>query len=167
MPRAIMPGTFDPLTNGHLDLIFRAYRTFGDLVVAVGENVRKNPRFSAAEREQLVRASCGEIPELAAALARDELRVVRYGGLLVDCARQNGASVIVKGLRGHGDLDAEMVQAAYNRDLADLETLFLPGVQRWQHVSSSAVRELLILGADPSPYVPGPVLAALTSQKTN
>lgn len=158
MPVAIMPGSFDPPTFGHLDLFVRAAACFDRLVVAVGENVAKKYWFAANERAKMVEdAIAGQIKGPDA----QKIDVVTYRGLLVDCAMAEGATVVVKGLRDHGDLSAELVQAAHNRQLAGLETLFLPARAELSHISSSAVKELVSYGVDPTPYVPGPAVLAL------
>lgn len=157
MPIAIMPGSYDPPTRGHVDLIVRAARCFDGLIVAVGSNVNKDPWFSASERAQLLMDSIEALhlpPELS-------IRVVTYDGLLVDCAREEGATIAVKGIRDGRDLSGELIQAAYNRELAEIETLLLPAAASLQHISSSAVKELVFYGVDPAPYVPGPVQVAL------
>ncbi len=157
MPVAIMPGSYDPPTVGHLDLISRAAACFDQLVVAVGANMHKNPWFSADQRAHLIRQSLESAPEALP----NSVRVVTYSGMLVDCAKEVGATVIVKGIRNARDLDAETIQATYNQQLGDLETLLLPTSPGLGHISSSAVKELVSFSVDPSPYVPAPVAKAL------
>lgn len=157
MPVAIMPGTFDPPTRGHLNLIARAANCFDSLVVAVGENIKKTPWFPVERRVELLQASIAlDLPELA-----DRIEVAAYRGLVVNFAATRGATVIVKGVRDGLDLAAEQIQATHNRELGGLETLLLLAEPRWQHVSSSAVKELVTWEVDPLPYVPAPVAAAL------
>lgn len=160
MPTAIMPGSFDPPTRGHLNLIERAAECFEQLVVAVGSNVAKKPWFDADHRAELMEESVQSLVQRGV-LRRGRVRVTTYSGLLVGCAQSVGATVVVKGIRDQADLSAELVQATHNRELGSLETLLLPADPRWLHVSSSAVKELVTFGVDPGPYVPEPVAAAL------
>ena len=157
MPVAIMPGSYDPPTIGHIDLIVRAAACFDQLVVAVGANMHKDPWFSGDQRAEFIREAVEDDP-----LAH-RIRVVTYSGLLVDCAREVGATVVVKGVRDARDLGAETVQATYNLQLGGVETLFLPATAELSHISSSAIKELVSFSADPSPYVPAAVARALQS----
>ena len=169
MVTAIFPGTFDPVTVGHLDLVRRALPFFDQLVVAVGDNAAKQPLFPARVRADMVQAAlnadCAEDGGGGILVRTEQLAqkvsVVIYTGLLVDCAAEVGADVVVKGLRTGADFDYELVQATHNRDLSGLETLFLPTSPQWRHVSSSGVRELMRWGADVSALVPASVLATV------
>ncbi len=157
MVKALYPGSFDPPTGGHLDLIKRAAGLFDELVVAVGYNPDKSGWLDVSQRvallEQLARdcEQCGNVS------------VTSFSGLVVDCAREVGATVLVKGLRNEADFAAEWTQATVNRDLGGIETLWLPSLPQWQHVSSSIVRELVLFGAPVDQYVP-PVVAAIIAE---
>ena len=146
---AIYPGTFDPITNGHLDLIARAAGLFDVIIVAVAENKGKSPLFSFAERISLV----SEVtPEFA------NVRVIGFDNLLVDCARKHGAKVILRGLRAVSDFEYEFQLAGMNRHLApQLETVFLTSAEQHEFISSSMIREIALLNGDVSYFVPGVV----------
>lgn len=158
MAIALLPGTFDPVTLGHLDIVERTSRLVDEIVIAVGNNFTKRPWFSVQERVLLLQQSVAEMN-----LSSKKIRIVTFEGLLVDCVRRQGATCVVKGVRGSLDFSHEMVQATTNRELAGVETLFLLAAPQWAHVSSSLVRELVTWGADVSHYVPPPVNVALTS----
>ena len=143
--RAVCPGSFDPVTRGHLDVIGRAARLFDEVVVAVGANVGKNPLFTPAERVEMLTAACAEYPGV-----RTEL----FTGLLVDFCREQGAQAIVKGLRFAGDFDYELPMAQMNRSLTGVETVFLPTAPQWSYVSSSLIREVATLGGDVAAFLP-------------
>lgn len=149
---ALIPGSFDPPTNGHVDVVRRAAALFGHLVVAVVDNPSKTPLFSAAERVSLLERSLTGI---------DGVEVASFGGLLVDFARRRGVGVIVKGLRAVSDFDYEQQMAQMNRTLSGLETVFLPTNPEWSYLSSSLVREVARLGGDVGPLVPAVVARAL------
>lgn len=155
MLRALYPGSFDPITYGHLDILRRAKRLFDELVVAVVENPRKKSLFSAAERKRLVEASLREEGIRA-------VRVVTYAGLLVDCARELGAVAVVRGLRATSDFDYEFQFALTNRDLdSDIESVFLMTAGQYSFLSSSLVKEIARYGGDVSKFVPACVAKAL------
>jgi pantetheine-phosphate adenylyltransferase len=151
---AIYAGTFDPPTNGHVDVITRGAALFDELVVAVGNNPAKRTWFSVEERVELVRASLSGV-------RGGRVRVVSFSGLLVDAARAEGASVILRGLRALSDFDLEFRNGLANRDLTGLETLFLLTDAANVFVSSSLVKEIAENGGEVSRYVPAPVMAAL------
>ncbi|HEU4528457.1 MAG TPA: pantetheine-phosphate adenylyltransferase [Actinomycetota bacterium] len=146
---ALCPGTFDPVTNGHLDIIERAGRRFDAVVVGVLDNPAKDPLFSAEERVQLLK-------EATAGLAN--VTVVSFGGLLVESAKSLGADVVVKGLRAVTDFEYEIQMAQMNYALAGVETLFMTTGPQWSFVSSSLVKEVARFGGDVSELVP-PVVA--------
>ena len=153
MRRAVYPGSFDPLTNGHLEVISRACRLFDELLVTVVVNPKKQGFFSLEERGVLLQ-------ECLAGLL--QARVSSFSGLLVDYVREQQAGWIVKGLRSGSDFEAEWQMARLNRSLApEVDTLFLPSHEGVSYVSSTFVREIATLGGDVSAMVPPPVLAAL------
>lgn len=156
MRRCVCPGSFDPVTSGHLDVIARAAALFDEVVVAVLRNPAKPGLFTLAERVGLVRAS------LDGAGVGGTVRVEGVeGGLLVDYCRRVGAIAVVKGLRGGTDFAYELPMALMNRHLTDLETVFLAGDPKFEHVSSSLVKEVATNGGDVAGLVPDVVLAAL------
>ncbi len=158
MLKALYPGSFDPITYGHLDILKRANRLFDHLVVAVVENPRKAPLFSAAERRELVEA----------ALAEEGIRGVEvrtYSGLLVDCAKELGAMAVVRGLRATSDFDYEFQFALTNRDLdSEIESVFLMTAGQYSFLSSSLVKEIGQYGGDVSKFVPACVAKALKAK---
>jgi pantetheine-phosphate adenylyltransferase len=154
----VYPGTFDPVTNGHLDVIGRAARLLDRLVVGVAVNTGKGPLFSIEERIELVQA------EMAAIAGRNgtAIEVRRIDGLLIDFARSVGASMIVRGLRAVSDFDYEFQMAGMNYRMApDVETVFLMASERHQFIASRLVKEVAMLGGDISSFVP-----RLTLQRT-
>jgi pantetheine-phosphate adenylyltransferase len=156
--RAIYPGSFDPPTNGHLDVIERAARCFGELVVAIVVNPQKRtPMFSLEEREAMLQASVTSL---------SNVRVEHFRGLLADYVRATQADVIVKGLRVVSDFESEMSAALMNRALSDVDTFFLMSDQRYSFVSSSLVKEVFFLGGDVAALVPEPVLRLMTEKRT-
>ncbi len=154
----IYPGTFDPVTNGHTDIIARAARTLHRLVVGVAENVGKGPLFPLDERVELVRHETDAI----AARTGTEIVVRSFAGLLIDFARSEHAGVIVRGLRAVSDFDYEFQMAGMNYRLdPEIETVFLMASERHQFISSRFVKEIARLGGDVSSFVP-----ALTLDRT-
>jgi pantetheine-phosphate adenylyltransferase len=152
---ALCPGTFDPVTNGHLDVIDRAARMFDGVVVAVLDNPSKTPLFAVDERIRL----------LESALAgHGNIRVGAFGGLLVDFAREQGAQVIVKGLRAVSDYEYEIQMAQMNQRIGEIETLFMATSPKWSFLSSSLVKEVARLGGDVTGLVPEHVRASLTER---
>lgn len=150
---AAYSGTFDPITLGHSDIMHRAARMFPRLIIAVGHNVAKNPRFSLEERVQLIRDCTCDLPNV---------EVKDFNGLVVDFARENGVTVLVRGVRTVGDVDYEKQMAVMNRDLyPELDTIMLTPAPEYAHLSSSLVRELAGLGAPVEKLVPPAVIPAL------
>jgi pantetheine-phosphate adenylyltransferase len=150
---AIYPGTFDPLTLGHLDVIQRAAQIFAPLMVAVAETPKKSSLFSVDERLQLAREAVKNLKGV---------EVVPFRGLLVDFAHKNKVGVLVRGLRAFSDFEYEFQMALSNRKLAsDVETVFLMTSEAYSYISSSVVREVADLGGDTSELVPPNVQAAL------
>ncbi len=148
---AIYPGSFDPITMGHLDIIRRAAQCFDKVYVCVLANCDKKPMFTPQERVDMIRRSVEELDNVEAEL---------YSGLLADYARQKGACVLVKGVRNATDFDQEYQMASINRGICPgLETVFLPASPAYQHFSSTMVREMLRYGQPMEQYVPAPVAA--------
>ncbi|MBE0438813.1 MAG: pantetheine-phosphate adenylyltransferase [Gammaproteobacteria bacterium] len=150
----IYPGTFDPITNGHIDLVDRASKLFDRVIVAVAVNPSKQPVFNLDERVALVQQTLAEIPNVEAC---------GFEGLLINFAKQKQATVIVRGLRAVSDFEHEFQLAGMNRKMEpDVETLFLTPAEQFSYISSSLVREIARLGGDVSEFVAPCVLAALT-----
>ncbi len=148
---ALYPGTFDPITNGHLDIISRAARLADKLVVGVAMNAGKSPIFPIAERAELVRA---EIDPIAKATGT-QIEVVAFETLLISFARQIGAGIIVRGLRAVSDFDYEFQMAGMNYRLdPQIETVFLMASEHHQFISSRFVKDIAALGGDISSFVP-------------
>ena len=153
---AIYPGSFDPATNGHADVIARAARLFDRIIVAVGRNAQKQPLFSVEERVALLQETCRGI---------ENVTIEPFDGMLVDFARRNNAKVIVKGLRAVSDFEYEFQMALANRHLApDIETLFLMTSADHLYLSSSIVKEIARLNGDLTALVPGNVAVALRAK---
>ena len=153
MPRRIglYPGTFDPVTNGHLDVIARAARLLDKLVVGVAINTGKSPMFDLDERVAMVKAEIEAIADKNGMV----IEVVPFEGLLIHFARQLGASMIVRGLRAVSDFDYEFQMAGMNYRMApDIETVFLMASERHQFIASRLVKEVAILGGDITSFVP-------------
>lgn len=153
---AICPGSFDPLTNGHVAIITRGLRLFDRVLVAVTINLRKQPLFSVDERKAMIRASFPDDPRVEI----DSLQ-----GLLASWARDRGATAILRGLRAPSDFEYELQMAQMNRHLTpDLDTVFLPSEAAGSYVSSSLVKEVATLGGDVSALVPEHVRLALSAK---
>jgi len=152
---ALCPGTFDPVTNGHLDVIGRAASMFDGVVVAVLDNPSKTPLFAVDERIRLLESALAE---------HENIRVGSFGGLLVDFAREQGARVIVKGLRAVSDYEYEIQMAQMNQRIGEIETLFMATSPKWSFLSSSLVKEVARLGGDVTGLVPDHVRAALVER---
>jgi pantetheine-phosphate adenylyltransferase len=146
--RAVCPGSFDPVTNGHLDIIGRASRIFDEVVVAVLINKTKSSLFTVDERVELLADCTAEY---------GNVKVDSFHGLIVDFCRERGIQVIVKGLRAVSDFDYELKMAQMNNGLADVETLFMPTSPLYSFLSSSLVKEVATYGGDVSALVPEPV----------
>ncbi|MCU0830480.1 MAG: pantetheine-phosphate adenylyltransferase [Rhizobiaceae bacterium] len=154
---ALYTGSFDPMTNGHLDVIARGLRMADRLIVAIGIHPGKTPVFSFDERKALVMQAIE-----AAGLDAARVTVTAFGGLAVDAARAAGAALILRGLRDGTDLDYEMQMAGMNAAMApDLETVFLSAAPPVRHITATLVRQIAAMGGDVSPFVPPCVEAAL------
>ena len=152
---ALCPGTFDPVTNGHLDIVRRAAALFDRVVVAVVENPSKEPLFPAEERMAMLEEVLGDL---------ENVEVDSFSGLLVDHARRKEIGIIVKGLRAVTDFDYELQMAQMNRKLTEMETSFVPTSPEWSYLSSSLVKEVARYGGDVSGLVPDLVLRRLKEQ---
>lgn len=157
--RAVYPGTFDPITNGHLSLIERACHLFDEVIVAVAKDGDKNPLFSFEERIGLIERS------ISRKSFNCQVTVVGFDGLLADFAIRNKARAIVRGLRAVSDFEVEFQMALMNRRLtggygSDIETVFLMPALAWVYLSSTIVRDVALHGGDVSGLVPGPVKTA-------
>jgi pantetheine-phosphate adenylyltransferase len=153
---AIYPGSFDPLTNGHVDIISRGARLFERIVVAILVNIEKAPLFSVPERIDLARDVFSDLPNV---------EVDTFGGLLVDYARVKQASVVVRGLRAVSDFEYEMQMALMNRRLnPSLETVFMMPAEEYSYVSSRLVKEVFALGGDIHGLVPAAVESRLKAR---
>ena len=148
--RVVCPGSFDPVTLGHLDIIERAAGLFGDVVVAVGRNASKSALFTPQERVLMLRQACAAWPGVTVTL---------FGGLLVDFCREEQIGAIVKGVRSASDYDYELRMAQMNARLTGVDTVLLPTAPQWSFVSSSLVREVALLGGDVSSFLPAEVAA--------
>ncbi|MBC7953720.1 MAG: pantetheine-phosphate adenylyltransferase [Rhodospirillaceae bacterium] len=154
----LYPGTFDPITNGHLDIVSRAARVVDRLIIAVAVNAGKGPLFSVEERVGLVREEVGDLARIHGV----NIEVRSFDNLLVDFARQSGARIIIRGLRAVSDFEYEFQMAGMNARLSpDVETLFLMASERCQFISSRFVKEIGRLGGDISSFVSPRVRARL------
>ncbi|HUL14030.1 MAG TPA: pantetheine-phosphate adenylyltransferase [Methylococcaceae bacterium] len=153
---AIYPGTFDPITNGHVDLVARAARIFDRVIIAIAENKNKTPLFRLDERVQLAKDAVEGIAGV---------EVLGFDTLLVECANKCGAGVILRGLRAVSDFEFEFQLAGMNRHLCkELETMFLTPSEQYAFISSSVIREIASFGGDVSSFVPERVHAALLNK---
>lgn len=158
MSKAIYPGSFDPVTNGHVDMIRRAASIFDELIVGVLDNRAKTPLFLLDERVKMLEEVCSNY---------SNVKIISYEGLLVDFAKENKASVIVRGLRGVSDFEYELLMAQTNKELSDgIETVFLPTSLGYSYISSSTVKEVASYGGDIRKFVPE-FIAKLTYDKFN
>jgi pantetheine-phosphate adenylyltransferase len=152
MRRAVCPGSFDPVTNGHLDIIGRASRLFDEVIIGVLINQSKVGLFTIDERIEMLGEATAQYPNV---------RVAAFHGLLVDFCRDQGAAVVVKGLRAVSDFDYELQMAQMNIGLSGVETLFMPTNPLYSFLSSSLVKDVVKWGGDASKYLPDPVLERL------
>jgi len=153
---AIYPGTFDPITNGHIDLVQRASKLFERVIIAVAINPGKEPTFSLNERVDLAKQTL---------IGLDNVEVCGFEGLLINVAQQKGANVILRGLRAVSDFEYEFQLAGMNRKMQpDVETMFLTPAEQYTYISSSLVREIAALGGDVSDFVAPCVMEALRAK---
>jgi pantetheine-phosphate adenylyltransferase len=150
--RVVCPGSFDPVTNGHLDIVTRAARLYDEVVVAVLRNPNKTPMFSVDERLEMLAESTRDL---------DNVHVTKFEGLIVDFCKANDISAIVKGLRAVSDFDYELQMAQMNYNQAGVETLFMTTNPLYAFLSSSLVKDFARYGGDVVSLVPGPVLDRL------
>jgi len=162
MTTAFYPGSFDPMTNGHLDVLVQALNVAAKVIVAIGIHPGKAPLFSFEERAELIRQSLQELlPERAG-----DIDVVAFDNLVVDAARARGAKLLVRGLRDGTDLDYEMQMAGMNRQMApDIQTLFLPAGTASRPITATLVRQIAAMGGDVSAFVPAAVYQALQAKR--
>ena len=150
---AIYPGSFDPVTLGHLDIIRRASGLFDRLIVAVMHNQNKKPMFSVEERMEMLRRTTADLPNV---------EIESFGGLLADYAREKGARILLKGVRNATDWDMELQMSRINQGiLPGLETLLLPASAEYEHFSSTMAREMIRYGQPLEKYVPAPIAEEL------
>ena len=155
------PGSFDPLTNGHLDVIERACKLVDALVVAVGTHATKTPLFSHGDRLELLKATL----EPVGRRTDTEFKIVEFDGLAINAARAHGAKLIIRGLRDTTDYNYEMQMVGMNAQMApDLQTVFLPSSPPVRHISATLVRQIAEMGGDISAFVPQIVLKALKTK---
>lgn len=153
---AIYPGSFDPVTNGHLDIIRRGAKLVDRLIIAVLNNTSKQPLFPVAERMELLRDATADLTHV---------EVDSFGGLLIDYAEQRGAQAILRGLRNVADYESEMQMAQLNRNLRPgTETIFLTAAEQYSFISSRLIKEVIKLGGDVSQFVPPAVANRLARQ---
>ncbi|AOF88627.1 pantetheine-phosphate adenylyltransferase [Sinorhizobium sp. RAC02] len=162
MTVAFYPGSFDPITNGHIDVLVQALNVAPRVIVAIGIHPGKTPMFSFEERADLIRQSIAEVlPERAG-----DVSVVSFANLVVDAARSHSARLLIRGLRDGTDLDYEMQMAGMNRQMApDVQTVFLPAGVASRPITATLVRQIAAMGGDVSAFVPAPVFAALNARK--
>ncbi|MGO4383514.1 pantetheine-phosphate adenylyltransferase [Specibacter sp. RAF43] len=156
MRRAVCPGSFDPIHNGHIEVIARAAGLFDEVIVAVSTNYAKKYRFTLTERLTMARTTFSALSGIVVEPVGE--------GLLSDFCHDRGVSAIVKGLRTSSDFDYELPMATMNRHLSGVETLFLPGDSRYLHLSSTLIKEVSSLGGDVSGFVPRAVLRRLNGE---
>jgi pantetheine-phosphate adenylyltransferase len=162
MTTAFYPGSFDPITNGHVDVLVQALNVASKVIVAIGIHPGKAPLFSFEEKAELIRQSLTEVLPGKAS----NISVVSFDNLVVDAARKHGAALLIRGLRDGTDLDYEMQMAGMNRQMApDIQTVFLPAGTASRPITATLVRQIAGMGGDVSAFVPAAVLKALQSKR--
>lgn len=161
MTTAFYPGSFDPMTHGHLDVLVQALNVAEKVIVAIGVHPGKVPMFSFEERAELIRASLAEaVPQKT-----NSVSVVSFDKLVVDAARTSGATLLIRGLRDGTDLDYEMQMAGMNRQMApDIQTVFLPAGTSSRPITATLVRQIAAMGGNVEAFVPKAVLEALNAK---
>ncbi|MEM9106797.1 MAG: pantetheine-phosphate adenylyltransferase [Pseudomonadota bacterium] len=162
MSIAFYPGSFDPMTNGHLDVLVQALNVADTVVVGIGIQASKKPVFTFEERADLIQASLADVTPGK----ETRVSVVSFDRLAVDAARETGAVMMIRGLRDGSDLDYEMQMAGMNREMApDIQTVFLPSSPLNRPITATLVRQIAAMGGDVSAFVPAPVKAALQDKQ--
>lgn len=157
MTKVIYPGTFDPITNGHLDIIERSSILFEEVIVAVAENPTKKPLLSLVQRVELVELSVKHLTNV---------KVIGFSELLAHIVKQHNITAIIRGMRTTMDFEYELQLAHLNRILTKgVESLFIPSSEQWSYISSTIVREIYLHGGDIQPFVPPAVLATLMNNR--
>ncbi len=161
MTVAFYPGSFDPMTNGHLDVLLQSLNLCERVIVGIGIHPGKAPLFTFEERSDLIRSSVmAVLPN-----AEGRIEVISFSNLAVDATRQAGASVLIRGLRDGTDLDYEMQMAGMNSQMApDIQTVFVPAGATSRPITATLVRQIALMGGDVSAFVPAAVLKALTAK---
>jgi pantetheine-phosphate adenylyltransferase len=162
MPRtALYPGSFDPVTNGHLDIVRQAARLADRLVLAIGAHPGKAPLFAAEERRAMVEETCGALARASGC----EFGCITFADLVVAAAQREGATLLIRGLRSATDFDYEMEMAGMNAAMAPaVQTVFLPSAPNVRPITATLVRQIASMGGDVSPFVPPPVAARLKAK---
>ncbi len=154
---AIYPGSFDPITNGHLDILDRSLKLFSEIVVVVAGSGRKSPLFTPEERVELIRDVVADRPQI---------RVDQWSGLIMQYAKEHHVHAVVRGLRAASDFEYEFMMSTMNKELnPDVETVFMMTAQNLYFVSSSMIKELFLYGGDISPFVPPQVVERLEAKR--
>jgi pantetheine-phosphate adenylyltransferase len=162
MPRtALFPGSFDPVTNGHLDVVRQAVRLADRLLLAIGTHPGKTPLFPVEERLAMLEETCAPVARAAGC----ELKCITFGDLVVATAKREGASLLIRGLRSGLDFEYEMEMAGMNASMApDLQTVFVPAAPAVRPITATLVRQIASMGGDVSAFVPPPVAARLKAK---
>ncbi len=157
--RVLYPGSFDPITNGHMDIIERSSKIFGEVNVAVVKNINKNSTFTLQERVEMIEKACKHL---------DNVKIQYFEGLTVDFAKSIGCSTIIRGLRAVSDFESEMQMSLANKKLDNnIETIFLVADEKYAFLSSSIVREMASYGADISEFVPEVIIDEIKAKYSN